>query len=134
MKKIVLSCILSAVTSISIAMPIGIGFSTNNNSNVNQLAQCKEMTDTQINMLSQVNMQKEICLYENYARLTQRWTKEPPQPYVPPNSIIINMNKKEVSPEMKGKLLQTSQQCEDLAVKMRAKLKEMYGVDNFVCK
>lgn len=134
MKKIVLSCVLSAVTSISIAMPIGIGFSTNNNSNVNQLAQCKEMTDAQINMLSQVNMQKEICLYENYARLTQRWTKEPPQPYVPPNSIIINMNKKEVSPEMKEKLLQTSQQCEDLAMKMRAKLKEMYGVDNFVCK
>lgn len=134
MKKLLLSCVLGAMTSLAVAGPIGIGYSTSNTTNVNQLAQCKEMNDTQINMLSQVNMQKEICLYENYARLTERWTTQPPEPYIPPNSIVININKKEVSPEMKDKLLQTSKQCQDAGIKMRAKLKEMYGVDNFICR
>lgn len=134
MKKLLLSCVLGAITSLAMAGSIGIGYSTNNTTNVNQLAQCKEMNDTQINMLSQVNMQKEICLYENYARLTERWTTQPPEPYIPPNSIVININKKEVSPEMKDKLLQTSKQCQDAGTKMRAKLKEMYGVDNFICR
>lgn len=134
MKKLLLSCVLGAITSLALADPIGIGYTTSNTSNVNQLAQCKEMSEAQLNMLSQVNMQKEICLYENYAKLTDKWTTQPPEPYLPPNSIIINIHKQEVSPEMKAKLTQTSQQCQDLAVKMRAKLKEMYGVDNFICR
>ena len=79
-------------------------------------------------------MQKEICIYENYSKITSKWTETPPEPYTPPNSIIINMSKREVSPEMKEKLTQTSQQCLDLANKMREKLKQMYGVENYTCR
>lgn len=136
MKKLLLTCVLSGITTFAMAGNVGVGFSTTNNNvtNVNQLAQCKQMDETKINMLSQINMQREICLYENYARLTERWTTAPPEPYLPPNSIILNIRKQEVSPEMKDKLMQTSQQCQDVGAKMRIKLKEMYGVENFVCK
>ena len=136
MKKLLLTGIFSCVTTLAIAGNVGVGFSTtaNNVTNVNQLAQCNQMDEAKLNMLSQINMQKQICLYENYAQLTQRWTTTPPEPYLPPNTIILNVRKQEVSPEMKEKLSQTSQQCQSVGAKMRIKLKEMYGVENFVCK
>ena len=133
MKNLIKSLILTSISSMALAGPVGIGFSTNN-TNVNNIAQCKEMDESKVNMLSQINMQKEICIYENYAKITSKWTETPPEPYTPPNSIIINMSKKEVSPEMKEKLTQTSQQCLDLANKMREKLKQMYGVENYTCR
>lgn len=135
MKKILLTYVLSGMTTMAMA-GVGVGFSTttNNVTNVNQLAQCNQMDEAKLNMLSQINMQKQICLYENYAQLTQRWTTTPPEPYLPPNTIILNVRKQEVSPEMKEKLSQTSQQCQSVATNMRAKLKEMYGVDNFSCR
>jgi hypothetical protein len=133
MKKILIMVLLSGISSITMAQNISIGISSSNN-NVNNLAQCKEIDDAKLNMLSQVNMQKEICLYENYAKLTDKWTTSPPEPYRQPNSIIISMNKKEMSQEMKDKLIKIGQQCQELGVKMRAKLKETYGVENFQCK
>lgn len=133
MKNLIKSLILTSISSMALAGPIGIGFSTNN-TNVNNIAQCKEMDESKVNMLSQINMQKEICIYENYAKITSKWTENPPEPYTPPNSIIINLNKKEVSPEMKEKLKKTGEQCMDVAAKMREKLKQMYGVENYSCR
>ncbi len=133
MKNLIKSLILTSISSMALAGPVGIGFSTNN-TNVNNIAQCKEMDESKVNMLSQINMQKEICIYENYAKITSKWTETPPEPYTPPNSIVININKKEVSPEMKEKLQKTGEQCMDVAAKMREKLKQIYGVENYTCR
>ena len=56
MKKLMQSLILSSLSSIVLANPIGIGFSTSN-TNVSNIAQCKEMDESKVNMLSQINMQ-----------------------------------------------------------------------------
>lgn len=137
MKKILITTLIFGLSSLAIADNSVISFKTinnTNNGNAKNLAQCREIDENKLNIMSQINMQKEICLFENYAKLTERWTTNPPETYVPPRSIVLNINKKEVSPEIKEKLNQTSQQCQDLGAKMREKLKEMYGVDKFVCK
>lgn len=137
MKKILIATLLVGFASLAMADNTGFSFTTINNTNNNNaknLAQCKEIDDAKLNIMSQINMQKQICLYENYAKLTERWTTNPPEVYVPPRSIVLNMNQKEMSPEIKEKLNQTSEQCQDLGGKMRTKLKEMYGVDNFTCR
>lgn len=133
MKKILIMVLLSTISSLTMAQNIAIGITTSSN-NVNNLAQCKEIDEVKMNMLSQINMQKEICLYENYAKLTEKWSTSPPEPYIQPNSFIININKKEMPQEMKEKLLETGQKCQELGVKMRAKLKDTYGIENFQCK
>lgn len=124
MKKIVLAYVLSIISSVSLAGNIGISFASNDG----QIAQCKEMSEVQVNMLSQMSMKKQICLYDNYAQLTEKWTKQSPEPY-----IKLNSNNKDVSPELKEKLLSISKQCQNLAGKMREKLKEKYGVESNLC-
>lgn len=135
MKKILITTILVSMTSIAIAGNYGIAIYTNTlNNNVTNLTQCKEMEETKIDMLSQMNMQNQICVYENYGKLTEKWITQPPQEYVPIKTIVINMNNTELSQEMKNKLKETSSQCQDMGLKMRAKLKEKYGVENFNCQ
>lgn len=142
MKKILLAGILYSASVIAIAQPLVIGYSKNpfinngfyNGNNLSALVQCQEMNEAQINMLSRVNMENQVCLYETYAKLAEKYITHPPEQYVPPKSIVITLNKQEMSDIQKEQLQQTSNMCQSLATKMREKLKSMYSVDNLVCK
>lgn len=142
MKKILLASMLCAINMLATAQPVTLSYSrsaiiNNNligNNNLSSLVGCQEMSEAQMNILSKINMQNQICKYESYSKITEKWITNPPQQYVPPRSVVITLNKQEMSEEEKQRLQQTSQFCQNLANKMRVRLKEMYSVDNLECK
>lgn len=143
MKKIILASVLCAVNMLAIAQPITFGYSrsmviTNNFNNgfnnLSSLVGCPDINEAQTNMLSRINLQNKICLYESYSKLTEKWVNNGPDQYIPPRSVVITLNKQEVSDEEKERLKKTSQVCQDISTKLREKLKDMYSVDNLVCK
>lgn len=143
MKKILLSALLCIVNVTVNAQTIAVGnpraILMNNGfyngfNNYSALAQCQQMNEAQINMLSRVNMENQICVYETYAKLAEKYITNPPEQYIPPKSIVITLNKQEYSEQQKKQLQQTSNMCQNLAMQMREKLKLMYSVDNLICK
>lgn len=135
MKKLLMTTLLASVATVALAQNQSIYGTTGalNNSNASNLTQCKEMDESKLNMLSQYNMKRQVCLYENYAKLMERWTTQPQEIYAQRKSIIITRNAQPLPPEIKEKMGQTSQQCQALSNQMRNKLKEMYGVEELSC-
>lgn len=139
MKKLFLATLLCGVSVLATAQPITMSYSrqaviNNGINNYLDLVQCQEITEDKIMLLSRINMQNQICMYESYAKLTKKFMTEPPEQYISPKSIVITLNQKEITEKEKEYLENTSNQCQSLALKMRKNIKDMYSVDNLVCK
>ena len=124
----ILSVLMLCLTTTTFASTI-----TYTASNPKAVPQCHKIDDNKLNMMSQLEIERQICIYDNYAKLNEKWSSSPPQNVVPANSIVININQPATSEQLKEAFTNASNQCKELATNMKNNLKTMYGIETYKC-
>lgn len=133
MKILITIGLLSCISSVVMAGGLNIAITTATKTKPN-FAKCSEMDESSLSRLSRTSFKQQICLFENYSKLMNKWITNPPETTAPANSITLEFGKKETTEEVKGILTETSEKCLDVSLKMRVKFQEMYGEEEINCK